>query len=249
MKGAISEQHKQFSCWYATFSVSYLHTETQKSTCTHPRYCSPSPITVPYCFHYSQLEQRMKKMLFFFFLKRGEHWKIHETCMGERGSEMTNSDCSKTFYDICVSKCKCVLWVLGWDGVPQGGLLSVLTLRYYTAHPSTLGAISHRLLLPSFPACQASRFKPGIDFWLSIRIFLCPATSSNLANTNFKHKIIDTVGLLANSGVLHSTLDLCGCVSLAFRLFSSELSACRAPVSRGLHHGTLHLSNMHPHTV
>lgn len=51
--GAISEQHKQFSCWYATFSVSYLHTETQKFICTHPRYCSPSPITVPYCFHYS----------------------------------------------------------------------------------------------------------------------------------------------------------------------------------------------------
>lgn len=81
MKGAISEQHKQFSCWYATFSVSYLHTETQKSTCTHPRYCSPSPITVPYCFHYSQLEQRMKKMLFFFSFKKGgtlkNSWDMH----------------------------------------------------------------------------------------------------------------------------------------------------------------------------
>lgn len=149
-------------------------------------------------------------------------------------------------WQMCVkAKCKCVLWVLGWDGVPQGGLLSVLMLRDYTAYPSKLGAISQRLLRPS------KQIQPGIDFWLRICIFLCPATSANLANTN----------LTSNNGPCGAAcqfrcaprhlgpLWLCLPRSSPLRLFSSELSASRAPVSRGLHHGTLHLPHMHPHTV
>lgn len=123
-------------------------------------------------------------------------------------------------WQMCVkAKCKCVLWVLAWDGVPQGGLLSVLTLRDYTAHPSTLGAISHRLLLPlpSFPACQANRFSRALISG-SAFAFFCALRHPLISLIPIWHQIIDTAGLLANSGVLRSTLDLCGCVSLALPL-------------------------------
>lgn len=114
----------------------------------------------------------------------------------------------------------CQSEVLGWDGVPQGGLLSVLMLRDYTAYPSTLGAISHRLLLPSFPACQANRFSRALISG-SVFAFFCVLWHPLISLIPIWHQIIDTAGLLANSGVLHSTLDLCGCVSLALPLSAS----------------------------
>lgn len=183
--------------------------------------------------------------LLFFFLKKGEHWKIHVG--GKRFWDDQQRSLKGSLWQMCV-RAKCVLWVLGRDGVPQGALLSLLTLRCYNAHPSTLGAISHHLLLPAFPACQTKQIQPGIDFWLRIAFF-CSPRHPLISLIPIWHQIIDPAGLLANSGAFHSTLGLCGCVSPALRLFSAELSACRAPVSRGLHHGTLHPSHMHPHTV
>lgn len=144
-----------------------------------PRY-SPSLITVPYCFHYSQLEQRRKKAaLLYLFI---EHWKIHETCGGGEGSEMTNSDRSKTFADKCVSKpsasvfCECRLETASHREAYCLSSRCVITLHIHLSSSPPTPAV--------FPGMPSKQIRPGIDFWLRIRIFLCPATSSNLANTN-----------------------------------------------------------------
>lgn len=143
---------------------------------------------------------------------------------------------------MCVkAKCKCVFASAGWRRRPTGRL--TVCPHFVLLHPALPSLIS----TPASPSMPGRHIQPGTDFWLCLHIFLCPVTSSNLANTN-----------------LTSNNRRCGaarrfrCAPLHLgplwlppppRLFSSELSACRAPVSRGLHHGTLHLSHMHPHTV
>lgn len=240
-----------FLCPTCTQKVKSFHARTQILPLSH--HC---PLLLPL----QPTGAKEKKvallyLLILFFFKRGNIEKFM-TRGGGRFWDDQQRSLKDLRWQMCVkAKCKCVLWVLAWDGVPQGGLLSVLPLRDYTAHPSTLGAISHRLLLPlpSFPACQANRFSRALISG-SAFAFFCALRHPLISLIPIWHQIIDTAGLLANSGVLRSTLDLCGCVSLALppsplRLFSSELSACRAAISRGLHHGTLHLSHMHPHTV
>lgn len=78
---------------------------------------------------------------------------------------------------MCVkAKCKCVFRVLGEDGVPQGGLLSVLTLCHLSSSPP-----------PIFPGIPVRQIQPGIDFWLRIHIFLCPKLANTNLTTNNRH--------------------------------------------------------------
>lgn len=173
--------------------------------------------------------------------------------MRERGSEMTNSDRSKTFYDKFVSKwsasvfCECRVETASHREADCLSSRCVITQRIHPRSVPSLIVSSYHL---SWYAKQTDLARHW--FLAPYSHFFCALRHPLIALIPIWHQIIDTARLLANSGVFHSTLDLkslCLPRSPSLRRFSLELSACRAPVSRRLHHGTLHLSHMHPHTV
>lgn len=85
---------------------------------------------------------------------------------------MTSSDRSKTFCCVkCVSKRSASVFFECWVKMPSHREAYCL---------SSHCAMSHRLLLPSFPAYQADRFSRALISGSVFTFFLCP----NLANTN-----------------------------------------------------------------
>lgn len=128
---------------------------------------------VPYFFplHSTGAKDEKDFSLFFFLKKRGKLKNSWDMCRGKRfWDDQQRSLKDLLLCQMCVkAKCKCVFRVLGEDGLPRGGLLSVLTLCHLSSSPP-----------PIFPGLPGRQIQPGIDFWLRIHIFLCP----NLANTN-----------------------------------------------------------------
>lgn len=80
---------------------------------------------------------------------------------------------------MCVkAKCKCVFASAGWRQRPTGRL--TVCPHFVLLHPALPSLIS----TPASPSMPGAHIQPGTHFWLCLRIFLWPVTSSNLANTN-----------------------------------------------------------------
>lgn len=80
---------------------------------------------------------------------------------------------------MCVkAKCKCVFASAGWRRRPTGRL--TVCPHFVLLHPALPSLIS----TPASPSMPGAHIQPGTHFWLCLRIFLWPVTSSNLANTN-----------------------------------------------------------------
>lgn len=80
---------------------------------------------------------------------------------------------------MCVkAKCKCVFASAGWRRRPTGRL--TVCPHFVLLHPALPSLIS----TPVSPSMPGRHIQPATDFWLRVHIFLCPVTSSNLANTN-----------------------------------------------------------------
>lgn len=114
----------------------------------------------------------------------------------KKGSEMTSSYHSKTFYmwNVCAQVC---FWAtLG--GVPgckktashgEAYCLSTHCVINLHVRPRSVSSLKIRppLFLGCFPESSSTpgtQTQPGIDFWLNVHILLCPVTSTNLTNTN-----------------------------------------------------------------
>lgn len=155
-----------------------------------PRY-SRSPITVPYCFHYSQLEQSRKKdallYLFIYLFKKGLFWESHETCGGGEVLRWPTAIAQRpSLTNVCQSQVQVCSVSAGLRRRPTGRLTVCPHVAWL--HCTSIHSWCHLSSSPPtpavFPGMPSKQIQPGIDFWLCIRIFLCPATSSNLANTN-----------------------------------------------------------------
>lgn len=80
---------------------------------------------------------------------------------------------------MCVkAKCKCVFASAGWRRRPTGRL--TVCPHFVLLHPALPSLIS----TPASPSMPGAHIQPGTHFWLCLRIFPWPVTSSNLANTN-----------------------------------------------------------------
>lgn len=154
---------------------------------------------------------------------------------------MTNSYRSKIFYMWTVCACKCVPWAMP-DGVSRCKrrhaierltvCLHIVLLSCVSIHAWCHLSPSPPLFLWSFPACQANKPNQALISG-SMFTFYCALWHPLISLIPIWYQIIDTVGLLAKSGVLCAILHpgpLCqhSPVFLAHPLYSLSFSTAHS---------------------
>lgn len=168
---------------------------------------------------------------------------------------MTSSDRSKTFCCVkCVSKPSASGFRECWMETASHGEAYCLSSHCLTRPHIHLRPVPSLIVSSSrlSSVCQANRFSRALIPGSVFTFFLCPVTSSNLANTNLtsnnRHCGAACQFRCAplHPGPLWLRLSLALPLSVSL---AGSFSACRAPVSQGLHHGTLHLTHASTHSL
>lgn len=153
-------------------------------------------------------------------IKKGRTWKIHETCVKKKGSNMTNI--YRSNFVNCVWRLPGLPRCERWYAIEKLTVcLHILLLSCVSIHAWCHLSPSPPLFLCSFPACQAHKPNQALISG-SMFTFYCVLWHPLISLIPIWYQIIDSVGLLAKSGVFYRGYTLRSPVWLSLSLYNSH---------------------------